>query len=302
MIKYLILDIDGSITDGKIYIGNSGELFKAFSVKDGYAINYILKPVGIKSIIVTARDSDIVCQRCRELGIEDVHQGVSDKLAKLVEVIGQEEFMNCAYFGDDIPDLRCMHAIKDSGGYVGCPADAAIQIKEIASYVCNNKAGNGAMREFSEWLVSDPNHENEIAKRVAFSIGYLENLYNSKGDLKTGTNCVNDFFSYSVLEYTTRSRSLCELKSHQKNIDIQWIVEGEEIIEVAETAKLCERKGYSESDDVTIWHDIENMMQIKMVQGNYIVLYPNNAHVEGIMSGGQRTFVKKIVGKVSIDF
>ena len=64
MIKYLVLDVDGTLTDGKIYMGPTGETMKAFSVKDGYVFNYILKPLGITPIVVTARKSSIVQQRC----------------------------------------------------------------------------------------------------------------------------------------------------------------------------------------------------------------------------------------------
>ena len=79
MIKYLIMDVDGTLTDGKIYMGPNGEAMKAFSVKDGYAINFILKPAGIVPIIITARTSQIVKLRCDELGIEKVYQGNLNK-------------------------------------------------------------------------------------------------------------------------------------------------------------------------------------------------------------------------------
>ena len=65
-IKYIIMDVDGSLTDGKVYMGNDGELIKAFSIKDGYAINYILKPVKIEPVVITARQSKIVENRCEE--------------------------------------------------------------------------------------------------------------------------------------------------------------------------------------------------------------------------------------------
>lgn len=153
MVEYLVMDVDGTLTDGKIYMGPKGEAMKAFSVKDGYAINYILKPAGITPIIITARSSEIVKRRCDELGITEVYQDTFYKLSKLKELIGEEKLGQCAYMGDDIPDLECMEAIKNAGGVIGCPADAVRKIKDIADYVCGNKAGEGAMREFSEWLV-----------------------------------------------------------------------------------------------------------------------------------------------------
>ena len=67
MIKYLVMDVDGSLTDGKIYMGNFGESVKAFSIKDGYAINHIIRPAGIEPVIITGRTSQIVEKRCEEL-------------------------------------------------------------------------------------------------------------------------------------------------------------------------------------------------------------------------------------------
>lgn len=74
MIKYLIMDVDGSLIDGKICMGHNGEAMKAFSIKDGYAINSILKPNDTVPVILTARKSAIVQNRCEELGIKEVHQ------------------------------------------------------------------------------------------------------------------------------------------------------------------------------------------------------------------------------------
>lgn len=87
MIKYLVMDVDGTLTDGKIYIGNEGEIFKAFDVKDGYAIHYILPKYGITPVIITGRNSAIMEKRCAEIGIELLFQGVSDKIAVLRDVI-----------------------------------------------------------------------------------------------------------------------------------------------------------------------------------------------------------------------
>ena len=156
IIKYLITDVDGSLTDGKIYIGSGGEIMKAFSVKDGYALSNILPKHGIEPIILTCRSSEIVLRRCEELGINKVIQGVSDKKKALFEIAG-EDLDQCAYFGDDIPDLECMKAIKSAGGVIGCPAEADKSVQLIADYICKNKGGEGALREFAEWIVSNDN-------------------------------------------------------------------------------------------------------------------------------------------------
>lgn len=153
MIKYLIMDVDGTLTDGNIYIGEKGECFKVFNIKDGYGIAHILKDNNIEPIIITGRKSVYVENRCKELGIHKVYQGRMDKLNLLKEILGGESMGECAYIGDDIPDLECMREIKRSGGKTGCPNDAVKEIIEVSSYVCKKKAGDGAVREFIEWLV-----------------------------------------------------------------------------------------------------------------------------------------------------
>ena len=151
-IKCLVMDVDGTLTDGKIYMGQSGEVYKSFSIKDGYGIHDILIPSGIKPIIITGRCSDIVSNRCKELGIWDVYQGVHDKTNKLMEIV--ESLATVAYIGDDINDLGPMQMVKTAGGIIGCPADAVITIKNIVNYISPNNGGEGAVRDFIEFIVS----------------------------------------------------------------------------------------------------------------------------------------------------
>lgn len=161
MVKFLIMDVDGTLTDGKIYMGENGELFKAFDIKDGCGIKDILPGYGIVPIIITARESKILYNRCHELSVTDIYQGVRDKLEKLEAVIAEYGRMrgkeysleNCAYMGDDIIDLPCMDAIKKAGGIIGCPADAVGQVKVRADFISLKNGGNGAVREFIEWIV-----------------------------------------------------------------------------------------------------------------------------------------------------
>ncbi len=150
------MDVDGTLTDGKIYIGNNGELMKAFSVKDGYAITHLLPKHNIIPVIITGRKSDIVSKRCQELGIEFVFQDISNKKEKMIEFansygIYESEkgiLPNTYYIGDDIPDLECM-LITDKKG---CPADAVNEIKAVSDFISSKNGGDGAVREFIEWL------------------------------------------------------------------------------------------------------------------------------------------------------
>lgn len=150
-IRYLIMDVDGTLTDGKIYMSSTGELCKAFNVKDGCGIHDILIPYGIIPVIITGRKSDIVLNRCKEIGITKVFQGVNNKLEKLHCITS--DFSAVAYIGDDINDLSCMNSVKEEGGLVGCPADAMEKIKEVSDFIALHNGGDGAVRDFIEWII-----------------------------------------------------------------------------------------------------------------------------------------------------
>ena len=154
-IKYLVLDVDGTLTDGCVYMGENGELCKAFNIKDGYGICHQAIPAGIVPVIITGRTSNIVLNRCKELGINEIHQGISDKLGELNEILAErgESLKDCAYMGDDLNDLHVMKAIKAAGGLIGCPADAAAGVVELADFVSSKDGGRGCVREFIEWIV-----------------------------------------------------------------------------------------------------------------------------------------------------
>ncbi|MBE6677741.1 MAG: 3-deoxy-D-manno-octulosonate 8-phosphate phosphatase [Ruminococcaceae bacterium] len=149
-IKMLVMDVDGTLTDGCIYISPTGEAFKAFNVKDGYAIAHILPTVGAIPVIITGRKSDIVSLRCKELGITHCYQGVSDKLSVLKELALEIGAVSeqIAYIGDDINDLDCIRFC----GFTACPSDAADEVKKVVDYVCKNQGGKGAVREFIEHI------------------------------------------------------------------------------------------------------------------------------------------------------
>lgn len=151
MVKLLVMDVDGTLTDGKIYMGENGELFKAFDVKDGYAIYHLLSINNITPIIITAKNTGIVQKRAEALGINEIYQGVKDKLQVLNDILEKYNytFEDVAYIGDDIPDLECMKKSR----IVGCPSDAVREVLDVADFVSNKKGGEGAVREFIEWLI-----------------------------------------------------------------------------------------------------------------------------------------------------
>ena len=150
----LFMDVDGTLTDGRVYVGEGGELFKAFDIKDGLGIHDILPALGIVPVIITGRRSAMLGRRCAELGIAELHQGVSDKLPLLHEIAAGHGvgLGGCAYIGDDVNDLPCMEAVKKAGGVVGCPADAVPEVRSVADFASERDGGRGAVREFIEWL------------------------------------------------------------------------------------------------------------------------------------------------------
>jgi 3-deoxy-D-manno-octulosonate 8-phosphate phosphatase (KDO 8-P phosphatase) len=151
LITILILDVDGTLTDGTIYITAEGEFMKAFNIKDGYGIAHILPEIHVTPVIVTGRESRIVQNRARELSITEVYQNVADKAAKLQELskrygCGLDSF---AYIGDDMNDYDAMRLC----GFKACPADAAAEIKAIADYISPHPSGHGAVRDVCEELL-----------------------------------------------------------------------------------------------------------------------------------------------------
>ena len=147
MIKLFAMDVDGTLTDGKIYMSDNGELFKSFDVKDGMGIKILIEN-NVLPVIITGRTSKIVLNRAQELGITHVYQNITDKKGFLEQLskklnISIEEI---AYIGDDINDLEVLKWVK----YSYAPSDSAPEILNNVIYICNKKGGNGAIREAIE--------------------------------------------------------------------------------------------------------------------------------------------------------
>lgn len=149
-LKLLALDVDGVLTDGSIYYGNAGEEIKAFSIKDGLGIK-LLQRAGIRVAIITGRESAIVARRAAELGIEHVIQGREDKLVALQSLCSelQLELSQCAYMGDDLPDLAAVRA----AGLGLSVEDAAAPVRKAAVWVSSCRGGAGAVREACEMIL-----------------------------------------------------------------------------------------------------------------------------------------------------
>ena len=150
-VKMLVMDVDGTLTDGRIHMPAQGELFKSFDVKDGYGIHMLLPRRQIVPVLITGRTSEIVEKRCEELGIRHLYQGAARKDESL-RAVAQElgvPLAQAACIGDDENDLPMM----DLCGVCGCPADAVDAVKERCTFVSRYAGGRGAVREFIEWLL-----------------------------------------------------------------------------------------------------------------------------------------------------
>ena len=158
-ITLLVMDVDGTLTDGHIYISEEGEVYKVFDVKDGYGISTLLPQYGIIPVIITGRKSKALQKRCEELKIYELYQDCSDKFILLKNIASryhleqnkQRKFNHIAYIGDDLNDLSCISSCEISA----CPSDAVDRIKENVQFICSKKGGHGAVREFIEWLINN---------------------------------------------------------------------------------------------------------------------------------------------------
>jgi 3-deoxy-D-manno-octulosonate 8-phosphate phosphatase (KDO 8-P phosphatase) len=150
-VSLLALDVDGVLTDGRIYYGNDGEELKAFNIKDGLGIK-LLQRVGVKVAIITGRQSQIVARRAAELGIDAVIQGREDKKAALLELCREHglPLEDCAYMGDDLPDLSAITA----AGLGMTVADASERVRAAAHWCSVLAGGSGAVREACEFILS----------------------------------------------------------------------------------------------------------------------------------------------------
>lgn len=151
-IKLLLLDVDGVLTNGEIIIGQEGELCKAFNAMDGMGIS-LAQRCGIQVGIITGRESSIVQQRARELGINILHMGVKNKFMILQEILAQGNYdaEEIAFMGDDLNDLLIMKNV----GLAIAPANAAVEVRERAHYICRRSGGQGAVREVAEYILKN---------------------------------------------------------------------------------------------------------------------------------------------------
>jgi len=154
----LILDVDGVLTDGRLFYGSAGIEMKAFNVHDGYGIKKI-QLEGISIAIVSGRTSDAVERRAKELNIRFLFQNVAQKDEVLVELCRESGIQprHMAHVGDDLPDL----ALFQNVGLGIAVADARVEVQKSADFVTKAKGGEGAVREVCELILASRLEGNE---------------------------------------------------------------------------------------------------------------------------------------------
>ena len=161
-IKLLLLDVDGVLTDGKLYYGNSGEELKAFNIQDGLGIK-LLQQAGIQVGIITGRVSALLQRRADELGISPVIQGREDKLTALRELLqGMNLGLNeIAFMGDDLPDLSVINTV----GLGITVANASSTLTTEAAWQTRRSGGDGAVREAAEMILRAQNKFDALVEQ-----------------------------------------------------------------------------------------------------------------------------------------
>ncbi len=161
-IKLLILDVDGVLTDGSINYIDDGREFKSFDVKDGHGIKLLMRS-GIDVALITARQSNVVAVRAKDLGIADVFQGKKEKLGAFEEILAKKglEAESVAYIGDDLIDLPVLGRV----GFSASVCDAVSEVKERVDYVTERAGGRGAVRELTDIILKVQGLWDEVTAR-----------------------------------------------------------------------------------------------------------------------------------------
>lgn len=158
-VKLLILDVDGVLTRGEIIYDDTCREFKIFNVKDGLGI-FLLSKTGIKTIILTAKDGEVVRRRAKDMKIEEVIGGILPKESNLIKImekyrVKEEEI---CFIGDDIIDLEMIKSV----GVGVAVNDAPLIVKKAASYVTKQNGGQGAVREVVDLILKSQKLEDKV--------------------------------------------------------------------------------------------------------------------------------------------
>jgi len=163
IITHIIIDVDGTLTDGGIYYDENGNELKKFNTRDAAGF-FAARKAGIKTIVLTGRKCIATERRMAELGVDYLFQDVKNKLDFVKDFINEKSLSNeqIGYIGDDLNDLPAINIV----GFSGCPADACREVKKRADYVSGLKGGYGAVRDVIEYLLQEDGSWNKIISEV----------------------------------------------------------------------------------------------------------------------------------------
>ncbi|HOI44692.1 MAG TPA: HAD hydrolase family protein [Candidatus Aminicenantes bacterium] len=149
-VRLLVMDVDGTLTDGTLWVMPDGEEVKGYHVRDGLGI-LLAKMAGLTCAIITGKSSVSVTKRAEKLKIAETHQGIMDKKERLAVILQKHELSmrEAAFIGDDLGDLEVIRSV----GFAGAPADADPAVKRHCHFVSKYPGGRGAVREFIEFIL-----------------------------------------------------------------------------------------------------------------------------------------------------
>ena len=162
-IKYLVIDVDGTMTDAGIYYDEDGNELKKFCTKDAAGF-FAAKEAGIKIMVLTGRECQATTRRMKEMKVDYIVQNIRDKVTYLQRFMKENQISQneLGYLGDDLNDLGGMKL----AGFVGCPADACEEVKEASDYVAEAKGGYGAVRDIISHLLKKRNEWDKAIEKV----------------------------------------------------------------------------------------------------------------------------------------
>lgn len=191
-IKIFLMDVDGVLTDGKMYYftdtNGIDHEFKAFNSQDGIGL-IVLNKFGILTGVITGRESESVYQRAKILKMNYVYQGFLTKLWALDEILTKTSFdyRNVCYMGDDLPDIPVLKKV----GFAVCPSNAVKEVKKVSDYICLKNGGDGAVREVCDLIIKHKKLTDSVKKGFEHGIwpesdsyNHIENILYSKWKLK----------------------------------------------------------------------------------------------------------------------
>jgi len=158
----VLMDVDGVLTDGRLFMGSNGYDGRSFHVRDGQGIR-LGQRAGLLFGIISGRESKVVSERAAELYITEVHQGVYDKrecLQGILERLTLTPEQSC-FVGDDLVDIAVMNAV----GFAAAPSDAAVEVRDTAQYVTENPGGCGAVREVVDLVLRATGKYEQVTER-----------------------------------------------------------------------------------------------------------------------------------------